>query len=222
MFIRRPSVCFALAAAALLGAAQPAAAQPAAAQLAPRSAEEWIKTLESPTRVAGLKIGETLDALKVKPGMIVADIGAGSGLFTIPLARALRPGGTVLAVEVDEALLHHITEAATEQGLINVKPVYAEYNDPILSEPVDLALMSDVLHHIEDRTTYLKNLAKHMKPGGRVALIDFIPEKGGHRGQPALQVSKEQAAALMAQAGLLPVEDIPLFDDKYFVIYAKK
>ena len=215
--MRRSSACVALAAAALLGAAQPASAQ-----LAPRSADEWIKTLESPNRVAGLKIGETLEALKVKPGMVVADIGAGSGLFTIPLARALRPGGTVLAVEVDEALLHHITEAATEQGIINVKPVYAEYNDPILSEPVDLALINDVLHHIEDRATYLRNLAKYMKPGGRVALIDFIPEKGGHRGQPELQVSKEQAAALMAQAGLSPVEDIPLFEDKYFVIYAKK
>ncbi len=215
--MRRSSVCLALAAIALLGASRPALAQ-----LAPRSADEWIKTLESPNRVAGLKVGETLEALKVKPGMVVADIGAGSGLFTIPLARALRPGGTVLAVEVDEALLHHITEAATEQGIINVKPVYAEFNDPILSEPVDLALINDVLHHIEDRATYLKNLAKYMKPGGRVALIDFIPEKGGHRGQPELQVSKEQAAALMAQAGLSPVEDIPLFEDKYFVIYAKK
>ena len=215
--MRRSSVCLALAAIALLGASRPALAQ-----LAPRSANEWIKTLESPNRLAGLKIGETLEALKVKPGMVVADIGAGSGLFTIPLARALRPGGTVLAVEVDEALLHHITEAATEQGIINVKPVYSEYNDPILSEPVDLALINDVLHHIEDRATYLRNLAKYMKPGGRVALIDFIPEKGGHRGQPELQVSKEQAAALMAQAGLSPVEDIPLFEDKYFVIYAKK
>lgn len=215
--MRRSSVCLALAAIALLGASRPALAQ-----LAPRSANEWIKTLESPNRLAGLKIGETLEALKVKPGMIVADIGAGSGLFTIPLARALRPGGTVLAVEVDEALLHHITEAATEQGIINVKPVYAEFNDPLLSEPVDLALINDVLHHIEDRATYLRNLAKYMKPGGRVALIDFIPEKGGHRGQPELQVSKEQAAALMAQAGLSPVEDIPLFEDKYFVIYAKK
>ena len=188
------------------------------AQLGPRSADEWIKTLESPNRVAGLKIGETLAALKVKPGMIVADIGAGSGVFTIPLARALRPGGTVLAVEVDEELLHHITENATEQGIINVKPVFAEFNDPILSEPVDLAFINDVLHHIEDRATYLKNLAKYMKPGGRIALIDFIPEKGGHRDQPELQVSKEQAAALMAQAGLSPVEDIPLFDDKYFVV----
>ena len=215
--MRRSSVCLALAALALLGASRPALAQ-----LAPRSADEWIKTLESPNRLAGLKIGETLEALKVKAGMVVADIGAGSGLFTIPLARALRPGGTVLAVEVDEQLLHHITEAAEEQGLINVKPVYAEFNDPILPEPVDLALINDVLHHIEDRATYLKNLAKYMKPGGRVALIDFIPEKGGHRGQPELQVSKEQAAALMAQAGLSPVEDIPLFEDKYFVIYAKK
>ena len=215
--MHRSIVHVVLAAIALVGASRPAAAQ-----LAPRSAEEWIKTLEAPNRVAGLKVAETLAALKVKPGMIVADIGAGSGLFTIPLARALRPGGTVLAVEVDEDLLHHITEAATEQGIINVKPVYAEYTDPVLPEPADLALINDVLHHIEDRATYLRNLAKYMKPGGRVALIDFIPEKGGHRGQPELQISKEQATALMAQAGLSPVEDIPLFEDKYFVVFARK
>ena len=111
----------------------------------------------------------------------------------------------------------------TEQGIINVQAgLRASSTTRLLPEPVDLALINDVLHHIEDRATYLKNLAKYLKPGGRVALIDFIPEKGGHRGQPELQISKEQATALMAQAGLSPVEDIPLFEDKYFVVFAKK
>jgi ubiquinone/menaquinone biosynthesis C-methylase UbiE len=213
----RQTVVSTLAALAVLGGTQPASAQ-----LAARSADEWIKTLDSPNRVAGLKVGETLEALKLKPGVIVADVGAGSGIFTMPIARAVRPGGTVYAVDVDEELLHHIAEAATEQGIINVQTVYGEYTDPILPVPVDLAFISDVLHHIEDRTTYLKNLAKYIKPTGRIALIDFFPEKGGHRGQPDLQISKEQASAMMAAIGFAPVEDIPLFDDKYFVIYGKK
>ena len=76
-------------------------ARPAAAQLASRSAEEWIKTLESPNRVAGLKIPETLAALKIKPGQIVADIGAGTGIFSFPFVQSVKPGGKVYAVDVD-------------------------------------------------------------------------------------------------------------------------
>jgi ubiquinone/menaquinone biosynthesis C-methylase UbiE len=196
-------------------------AQPAAAQLGARPAEEWIKTLESANRIQGLKIGEILDALKLKPGQIVADIGAGSGVFTIPLARAVRPGGTAYAVEVDETLLAHIVESGTEQGVVNIQPVYAEYDDPLLPVPVDLAFIHDVLHHIEQRDTYLKNLAGDLKPAGRIAVIDFKPGMGGHRTDTAMQLGQEQVTAMMAQAGLKPVEEINLFEDKWFVIFAK-
>ena len=85
-----------------------------------RSAEEWMKTLDSPARVQGLKITEVIAALKLKPGMLVADIGAGTGVFSIPLARAVRPGGKLYAVEVDEKLLAHIVEVGTEQGVTNI------------------------------------------------------------------------------------------------------
>jgi ubiquinone/menaquinone biosynthesis C-methylase UbiE len=195
--------------------------QPAAAQLGTRSAEEWIKTLDSPTRLQGLKVAEVTAALKLKPGTLVADIGAGTGVFSIPFARAVRPGGTVYAVEVDEKLLEHIVEAGTEQGVTNIQPVFAEYNDPLLPPGVDLAFIHDVLHHIEDRATYLKNLAGYLKPGGRIAVIDFKAGVGGHRNDAAMQLSQEQVAAMMAQVGLKPVEEIKLFEDKWFVIFAK-
>jgi len=71
----------------------------ALAQLGGRPAAEWIKTLESSERLAGLKIAETVAALKLQPGRIVADIGAGTGVFSLPLDRAVRPGGTLYAVE---------------------------------------------------------------------------------------------------------------------------
>jgi ubiquinone/menaquinone biosynthesis C-methylase UbiE len=198
-------------------------ARPAAAQLAARSAEEWIKTLEAPARIAGLKIPETIAALKIKPGEVVADLGAGSGAFTTFLATAVRPGGKVYAVDVDEDLLHFIEEKAIETGLgTYVQTVYGDYADPLLPAPVDLAFINDVLHHIEQRAAYLKALAGYMKPTGRIALIDFHPEKGGHRNDPALQIAKDQAHALLAEAGYKPIEEVPLFDDKYFVIYGRK
>jgi ubiquinone/menaquinone biosynthesis C-methylase UbiE len=196
--------------------------QPAAAQLASRPADEWIKTLETPTRLEGLKIYETLAVLKVKPGQIVADIGAGTGVFTIPLAQATKPGGTVYAVDIDQALLDVISEKATEQGMMNVKVVLGEFGDPDLPVDIDLALINDVLHHIQDRAGYLKTLAAYLKPGGRIAVIEFIPEQGGHKGQPELQVSQDQATRWMADAGLKPVEQIKLFTDKWFVIYGKQ
>jgi ubiquinone/menaquinone biosynthesis C-methylase UbiE len=204
---------------AAVGALAPGLAH---AQLGGRSAEEWIKTLDSADRLQGLKIAEVVDALKLTPGQIVADIGAGAGAFTLPLARAVRPGGTALAVEVDEKLLEHIAETATEGGVTNVVTVYGEYDDPLLGGDVDLALIHDVLHHIENRELYLKNLAGYLKPTGRVVIIDYIPGMGGHRDDEQMQLSRSQVTALMAQAGMKLVEEVDgLFDNKFFVIYAK-
>lgn len=197
------------------------AAAPAYAQLAPRTAEQWINTLETPARLNSLKIAETLAALKLKPGQMVADIGAGTGIFSRRLANVVKPGGWVYAVDIDKDLLDHIAESATEEGISNVQTVLGEYDDPNLPDNVDLAFINDVLHHIEHRDVYLKNLAKYLNPGGRVALIEFKPGQGGHASDPSLQVSQEQATAWMTAAGLKQLEVVDLFPDKYFVIYGK-
>lgn len=196
-------------------------AQPAHAQLAGRTAEEWINTLETAQRLNSLKIAETIKALDLKPGQMVADIGAGTGIFTTRFANVVKPGGWVYAVDIDQALLDHIAEASTEVGLSNVQPVLGEYDDPKLPDNVDLAFINDVLHHIEHRDVYLKNLAGYLNPGGRVALIEFKPGQGGHTNDPSLQVSQEQATAWMTAAGLKQLQVIDLFPDKYFVIYGK-
>ena len=195
---------------------------PAQAQLASRAPEEWIKTLESPQRIQGLKIDETIAALQLKPGNVVADIGAGTGLFEAALAKAVGPTGKVYAEDVDQGLLDAIGRKQKEFQIANIVTVLGKFTDPMLPANVDLAMINDVLHHIEDRATFLKNLGKYIKPGGRIAVIEFIPEKGGHRGQPELQVSKEQAARWMADAGLTPTQELELFADKYFVIYTKR
>jgi len=197
-------------------------AKPASAQLAGRTPEEWIKTLEAPTRVAGLKVQETIAALKLKPGMVVADIGAGTGVFSLPFGTAVKPGGKVYAVDIEQGLIDLINEKATEVGMTNfVQGVLGEFDDPNLPDNVDLAFINDVLHHIEHRELYLKNLAGYLKPGGRIAVIDFKPEGGGHRNQPELQTKQEDVAKWMAAAGLKPLETVNLFEDKWFVIYGK-
>jgi len=198
-----------------------AIAQPAAAQLGSRSAEDWIKVLDAPDRVSGLKIPEVIAALKIKAGQAIADIGAGSGVFSLPMGRTVRPGGTVYAVDIDKELLDHIEMEATEQGMVNVKPILGGPSDPLLPVDVDLAFVNDVLHHIEDRAGYLATLALYLKSGGRIAIIDFRPEQSPHKDDPTMVVSEEQATKWLEPAGLKPVEHINLYPDRWFVVYAK-
>lgn len=197
--------------------------QPAAGQLASRPAEDWIKTLDAPTRVAGLKVDEIIAKLKLRPGGVVADVGAGAGVFSLPLARAVSPGGKVYAIEVEQAFLDYIMRKAREHQVPNVQGVLGKFTDPNLpAADVDLAFIHDVLHHIEDRAGYLRALERYVKPSGRIAIIDLVPGQGGHRDRPGLQTSREQVTAWMAGAGFKPVEEVAdLFSDKWFIVYAR-
>jgi ubiquinone/menaquinone biosynthesis C-methylase UbiE len=193
----------------------------AAAQLASRPAEEWRKALDSPERVAALRIDEVIARLKLKPTDAIADLGAGTGPFVVPFAKAVS-AGVVYAVEVDGGFLPIIGEKARAAGVANVRTVLGAFTDPKLpASAVDVAFMHDVLHHIEDRGTYFRTLAKYVKPGGRIAIIDYLPARSPHGDQPALQVSKDQARAILADAGFKPFEDVALFGEKWFLIFGR-
>ena len=193
----------------------------ASAQLASRPVEEWIKVLDAPERLAALKVDDVVARLKLRRADVVADLGAGTGPFVVGFAKAV-PSGKVYAVEIDENFFSHIRQKAQAAGVVNVRTVLGQFTDPKLpSADADVAFMHDVLHHIADRATYLKGLSKYLKPTARVAIIDYHPEKSPHQDQPAMQVSKEQARALLAEAGFKPVEDIPLFTDKWFVVFSR-
>jgi SAM-dependent methyltransferase len=194
-----------------------------AGQLASRPTPEWIARLERPERIKELKIDEILSKLQLRPGTVVADLGAGPGVFSLPLAKAVSPGGKVYAVEIDQQFLDHINGKLRDQNVKNVVPVLGKFTDPNLpAKDVDVAFFHDVLHHVEDRATYLKNLAPYVKPSGRVAVVELDPETGSHRDDPKLRLTKEQVAAWMADAGFKPVEEFDLFKDKWFVIYARQ
>jgi arsenite methyltransferase len=194
----------------------------AAAQLASRPVDEWVKALDAQDRVTGLKTGEVIANLELKPGDVVADLGAGSGAFVVPFARAVSAKGKVYAVEVDRGFFPYIEKRARAAGVANVQTVLGEFTDPKLPSPdVDVAFMHDVLHHIENRSTYVKSLARYLKPGARLAIIDYHPSLSPHRGQPSLTVAKDQAAAWLSEVGFKPVREVALFPDKWFVVYAR-
>jgi ubiquinone/menaquinone biosynthesis C-methylase UbiE len=192
------------------------------AQLASRPADEWKKTLEQASRVDNLKVDEIVMRVALKPGQVVADLGAGTGLFSVPLAKAVGPTGRVYAVEIDKGFLPQITEKASQQHVSNVSAVLGEFTDPKLpARNVDLAFMHDVLHHVQDRATYIRNAARYLTSSGRFVVVDYKPEQSPHKDQPELVVSEEQATAWMKAAGLGKVDRVALFPDKYFLIFSR-
>lgn len=164
----------------------------ATAQIGSRPAAEWIPHLESPSRVSTLHIDEVIRLIGLKPGMVIADIGSGSGVFTRPFAKAVAgsvngANGKAIAVDIDSALLSYVSESAAKAGIKNIETHLAPIDDPKLSGPIlDVAFFHDVFHHIEQRDVYVKNLARYMKPGGRIVLIERASH-GDHGAQPGAQ-----------------------------------
>lgn len=198
------------------------AAAPASAQLGTRPAEQWIATLDSPERIESMRVPELIERLGIQKTMILADVGAGTGVLTGPMALATGPGGAVYASDIDQALLTHIDARARASRLANVRTVLGTFTDPKLPVSVDLALMNDVLHHVQDRAGYLKVLATQIKRGGRLAIVDYTPEGSPHRSNPELVVSQAQVDEWAAAAGLERTQAYALYSDRYFVIYTRR
>src|SRR4030095_2930668 len=129
----------------------------------------YIGALDDPKRDAYQNPQEVLAALDIKPGEIIADIGAGSGYFTFRLARHVSERGTVYAVDVSPDMILHINRAIPDRKVTNVFSILAEPDDPLLPvTSVDRFFFSDSWHHIENQTKYLSLMKKMLKPNGEV------------------------------------------------------
>lgn len=220
MPIRRPMLS-AVFATALVGLC-PLVAQ---AQLSSRPAEDWIGRLNRPERLERIQVDDVVAGLGLKPGDVVADLGAGGGAFEPALSRAVGPTGRVYAVEIDQGFVDYIDELAREQGLDNVQSVLGEFTDPGLGDvKVDVAMFHDVLHHVEKRAEYMQNLEKYLKPTGRVAVIELNKEdpETSHRDEPELQVGKEELDAWMKAIGFHRIQEHTFLGiSKWYLIYGR-
>jgi cyclopropane fatty-acyl-phospholipid synthase-like methyltransferase len=200
-------------------------AVPLAAQLGSQPAERWAITLESGRRLEGLEIQRVVDAIGLQPGEVVADIGAGTGIFSVPMARAVGSGGVVLSVEVDPGFLPIIETKARENGVSNITAVLGEFGDPRLPRrDIDVAFFHDVLHHVEQRAAYIQALAAYMPAGSRIVVVDYDKNVPGvpHSNQPEMLIGPEDVATWMSEAGFAVTREIEMFDDKFFVEYTKR
>jgi len=187
----------------------------------------YLWMLERDQREEYQETNKVLEALNLKPGSFVVDVGAGSGYFSIPLAQAIGPEGTLLATDIRQEMLDYIDRRAAIEQLDNIELLLARSDDPMLpAGKADLILMVDVYHYIQDRAVRIafgKKLREGLAPGGRLVVIDFIPKPWEERpwGPPESQhLSEETLTADLAEAGLKRVEKHDFISEQFFVVYA--
>ena len=140
----------------------------------PKDLQAYIAAQEAPSRAAWQKPEELLDALALAPGQTVCDIGAGPGYFALRAAKRVGAHGRVFAVDVEPRILDALRARIEKAGVRNVTPVLALATDPLLPpRSCDVVLIVDAYHHFPDRPSYLGRLSLLLRPGGRLANVDW-------------------------------------------------
>jgi len=182
--------------------------------------EHWKKVFDDPRRDSWQKPAEVVRALTLEPGMTIADLGAGTGYFLPYLSAAVGGHGTVFAVEVEPNLVVHIRRRVEDGMIRNVVPVLASMNDAHLPyRQLDLILIVDTYHHLDARLVYLRRLAHALKPGGRVAVVDWLKRELPEGPPPAHKLSREHVLEEMRTAGYELVDEPTFLPYQYFLIF---
>ncbi|TAK50518.1 MAG: class I SAM-dependent methyltransferase [Betaproteobacteria bacterium] len=200
------------------GLAAPAAAQaPHTHQHSFDDAQQWARVFDDPERDAWQKPHEVIGALALKPDAVVADIGAGTGYFSVRLAH-MAPKGRIYGVDTEPGMVKHLAERAKRANLANVSALLGAPDDPRLPEKVDLILLVDVYHHIEDRGRYFRRLQNALKPGARIAIIDF--RRDSPVGPPAAaRIAPQTVRAELASAGFELSQEHGFLPNQYFLVF---
>lgn len=187
---------------------------------------EWTQKFETESREIFHERARIVAALGLKRGMAVADIGAGTGLFTLPFAQAVGAGGQVYAVEIARNFLEHIRARAQQAQAANVQTILGtEKSVELPAASIDLAFICDVYHHFEYPQASLATLHQALKPGGTLALIDFkrIPGESSDFILGHVRAGQAVFEAEIAAAGFEKVEEVTgLLKENYFVKFRRK
>jgi ubiquinone/menaquinone biosynthesis C-methylase UbiE len=182
----------------------------------PPSSGEYAKVLEDPSRDEWQKPHDVVMALGLKSTDAIADIGAGTGYFA---RRFANHAGKVYAVDIDPELL----AIAGKNAPANLKTVLAAPDDPRLPEhSVDIVFFCDVLHHIENRAAYYPKLAKALKPGGRIVVIEFYKKDLPIGPPPSMKLSDAEVIAELGSAGFTLASRLDILPYQYYLFFDKR
>jgi len=198
--MRRTSIAIAMVVALAVGLAAQGRHPVSGREIAPVMGVGGAGWLERPERESEEEPSRAIEALDLRPGMTVADIGAGSGYYTVRMARKVGPEGRVYATDIQVGMLSIVQRRAAQEQLQNIKPVLGAPDDPKLPPgSLDLALMVDVYHELSQPQAFVRRLREALKPDGRLVLIEFrkedprVPIKEEHKMSVA-QVRQELSA----------------------------
>jgi len=183
----------------------------------------YIGALEDPQRDAYQKPHEVVHALGLKPGEIIADIGAGSGYFTFHLARHVGEKGKVYAVDVSPDMILHVNRRIREFKMNNVVSVLADSDDPLLpDQSVNRFFICDVWHHIDNQTKYLSLMKKMLKPGGEVVIIDFHKKEFPVGPPMKMKIAREDVIKRLESNGYRLTKEHTFLPYQYFLVFVPR
>ena len=183
----------------------------------------YIGMLDDPKRDAYQKPHEVLTALNLKPGEVIADIGAGSGYFTFRLAHHVGAKGIIYAVDVSPDMIRHINRRSRELKTNNIVSILADPDDPLLPEQsVNRFFICDVWHHVENQTKYLALMKKMLKPGGAIVMIDFHKKELPLGPPMRMKIAREDLIRQMESSGFRLSKEHTFLPYQYFLTFASK
>lgn len=185
----------------------------------PQDVDAYVKSLLAPERIARFQIPLVLDKLDPEPDASIGDLGCGPGLFSLAFARRC-PRGIVFAADVEPRQLDALSARLAAEEVRNVVPVLASPADPHFPPAaLDLVFVADTYHHLEDRVEYMRRLAGALKPGGRVALLDYKPGQLDLGPPPEHKLPAGTMEREMREAGYVLVQSFDTHPDHDFQIW---
>ncbi len=186
--------------------------------------QQWVNTFERPGREVYDKRFAIIEATDVRPGMVVADIGAGTGLFTRLFAERVGPQGRVYAVDISRPFIDNILRSSRDQGFTNVEGVINSHKDVSLPPAsIDLAFLVDTYHHFEYPASMLSSIRKSLRAGATLIIIDFRrdPQHSSSWVMGHVRAGKDAVIDEITKAGFRLIDDKTLLRTNYYLVFSK-
>jgi|SRR5262245_53175090 len=206
--------------------AEPLIAQDQHQHRRPDDIRLYLSQLDSTERDRYQKPAQVIEALRLKPGMAVADLGSGSGYFTRRFIEAVSETGMVYAIDVEPEMLAYAKESVIHMHTaFTAEFILARPDSPKLTfESIDLLFVCNTVHHLEERSKYFRDLRSSLRSGARIAIIDFYPdERSGELGFPKRHlVSRDTVIQELADAGYKLDREHSFLPRQYFLEFTPK